>query len=149
MSHGLSRTLLVGAALATGLTVLNAPAFAELMIVGGDNKVGFSDSGAVFRAPGNDVVSIIDIGNDRRPDDAIQLVSPDGSMLVPEDPDSESRWVFENGVLNNGHSGLFRLHHIDEHFLLHDVAFLLGKVGEYAFARRTGRRYTGIVAKVS
>ena len=52
-------------ALALGLALVAAPAMAaEMMLAGGDNKVGFSDSGAVFRAPGNDVVSIIDIGSD-------------------------------------------------------------------------------------
>ncbi len=56
---------LVGMALGTGLVMVGMSAQAELMIVGGDNKVGFSDSGPVFRAPGNDVVSIVDIGSDR------------------------------------------------------------------------------------
>jgi len=64
MSHGLSRSLFLGVGFATGLAVLATPVFAELMIVGGDNKVGFSDSGAVFLAPGGDVVSIVDIGSD-------------------------------------------------------------------------------------
>lgn len=43
------------------------PAFADLMIVGIDNKVMFAESGAKFVAPGNDVVSVIDIGDPRAP----------------------------------------------------------------------------------
>ncbi len=50
---------------ALALALVAAPTMAaELMLAGGDNKVGFNESGAVFRAPGNDVVSIIDIGSD-------------------------------------------------------------------------------------
>ena len=51
-------------ALATGLAMSGGPAFADLMIVGVDNKVAFDETGAVFRAPGNDVVSVVDIGGD-------------------------------------------------------------------------------------
>ena len=43
------------------------PAFADLMIVGIDNKVMFEESGAKFVAPGNDVVSVIDIGDPESP----------------------------------------------------------------------------------
>jgi DNA-binding beta-propeller fold protein YncE len=50
-------------AVATGLVTGSGPAFADLMIVGVDNKVGFDETGAVFRAPGNDVVSVVDIGS--------------------------------------------------------------------------------------
>jgi len=64
MPRGISKHSLIGLIWATGLAISAAPALAELMIVGGDNKVGFSDSGAVFRAPGSDVVSIVDIGSD-------------------------------------------------------------------------------------
>lgn len=49
---------------AAGLLMGAVPAGADLMIAGGDNKVGFNDSGPVFLAPGNDVVSVIDIGAD-------------------------------------------------------------------------------------
>jgi DNA-binding beta-propeller fold protein YncE len=47
-------------------TTMNAsPAKRELMVVGNDEKVGFSDAGAfVFSGPGKDTVSIIDIGTD-------------------------------------------------------------------------------------
>lgn len=51
-------------AVATGLVMGSGPAFADLMIVGVDNKVAFDETGAVFRAPGNDVVSVVDIGSD-------------------------------------------------------------------------------------
>ncbi len=43
------------------------PAFGDLMIVGIDNKVTFEESGAKFVAPGNDVVSVIDIGDPESP----------------------------------------------------------------------------------
>ena len=41
---------------------LGAPALADLMIVGGDNKVAFDGPNIVFEAPGGDVVSVVDIG---------------------------------------------------------------------------------------
>ena len=41
-----------------------APALADLMIVGGDNKVAFDGPNIVFEAPGGDVVSVVDIGTD-------------------------------------------------------------------------------------
>ena len=42
-----------------------SPGKRELMIVGNDEKVGFSDAGGfVFSAPGKDSVSIVDIGTD-------------------------------------------------------------------------------------
>ena len=49
-----------------GCTATNpAPGKRELMVVGNDEKVGFSDAGAfVFSAPGRDTVSILDIGSD-------------------------------------------------------------------------------------
>ena len=46
------------------ITLLGAPALADLMIVGGDNKVRFEDTGILFEAPGNDTVSVVDIGTD-------------------------------------------------------------------------------------
>ncbi len=46
------------------MAALSQPAAADLMLAGGDAKVGFSESGAVFGPPGNDVVSVIDIGSD-------------------------------------------------------------------------------------
>lgn len=64
MSQKLSPVWPLRAALAAVMTLACATAHAELMVVGGDNKVAFSDTGAVFRAPGNDVVSIVDIGSD-------------------------------------------------------------------------------------
>ncbi len=42
---------------------------------------------------------IIDIAKDERPDEAVQLVGPGGWTLVPENPDAECLWSFENGVL--------------------------------------------------
>lgn len=64
MQFGCFEFRLVSAAVVAGFAAASAPAHAELMIVGGDNKVAFSDTGAVFQAPGNDVVSIVDIGSD-------------------------------------------------------------------------------------
>lgn len=67
MSHRTSKvglTSALTAVVAVALCFAAAPAAAELMVVGGDNKVGFSDSGPVFRAPGNDFVSVVDIGSD-------------------------------------------------------------------------------------
>lgn len=52
-----------GAALAA-TALAGAPAAADLMITGGDNKVRFDGAKAVFEAPGNDVVSVVDIGTD-------------------------------------------------------------------------------------
>ena len=46
------------------ITLLSTPALADLMIVGGDNKVRFEGSGILFEAPGNDTVSVVDIGTD-------------------------------------------------------------------------------------
>jgi len=49
-----------------GCAAMNpAPGKRELIVVGNDEKVGFSDAGAfVFSGPGKDTVSIIDIGTD-------------------------------------------------------------------------------------
>jgi hypothetical protein len=49
-----------------GCAAMNpVPGKRELMVVGNDEKVGFSDAGAfVFSGPGKDTVSIIDIGTD-------------------------------------------------------------------------------------
>ena len=49
-----------------GCAAMNpGPGKRELMVVGNDEKVNFSDAGAfVFLAPGKDTVSIIDIGTD-------------------------------------------------------------------------------------
>ncbi len=49
-----------------GCAAMNpAPGKRELMVVGNDEKVGFSDAGTfVFSGPGKDTVSIIDIGTD-------------------------------------------------------------------------------------
>ena len=53
----------VGMALAVAVS---APAAADLMVAGIDNKVGFGDDGSSrFLAPGNDVVSVIDFSGDR------------------------------------------------------------------------------------
>ncbi|SVB67870.1 uncharacterized protein METZ01_LOCUS220724, partial [marine metagenome] len=46
------------------ITLLGTPALADLMIVGGDNKVRFESSGILFEAPGSDTVSVVDIGTD-------------------------------------------------------------------------------------
>ena len=46
------------------ITLLGTPALADLMIVGGDNKVRFEGSGILFEAPGSDTVSVVDIGTD-------------------------------------------------------------------------------------
>ena len=46
------------------ITLLSTPALADLMIVGGDNKVRFESTGILFEAPGNDTVSVVDIGTD-------------------------------------------------------------------------------------
>jgi mono/diheme cytochrome c family protein/glucose/arabinose dehydrogenase len=42
---------------------------------------------------------IIDIALARRPEDALPLVGLAGSQLIPEDAGTESKWVFERGVL--------------------------------------------------
>ncbi|MCC2654023.1 MAG: hypothetical protein K0Q60_4189, partial [Microvirga sp.] len=53
-----------GLAAATGL-VLAPVASAELMIVGNDQKVGWDAAGKVVTAaPGEDTVSVVDIGSD-------------------------------------------------------------------------------------
>jgi DNA-binding beta-propeller fold protein YncE len=44
-----------------------APAFADLMITGGDNKVVFGESRPNFVVPGNDAVSIVDISDRESP----------------------------------------------------------------------------------
>ena len=36
-----------------------------------------------------------------RPKDAVQLVGPNGSAFVPENPKRESKWTFESGVLTS------------------------------------------------
>ena len=46
------------------IACLGTPALADLMIVGGDNKVAFDGPNIVFEAPGSDVVSVVDIGAD-------------------------------------------------------------------------------------
>lgn len=52
----------VGMALAAAVS---APAAADLMVAGIDNKVGFDGASVRFLAPGNDVVSVIDFSGDR------------------------------------------------------------------------------------
>lgn len=42
---------------------------------------------------------VVDAGDDRRPPDALQLVGPEGSKLVPENDEIECKWAFEDGVL--------------------------------------------------
>ncbi|MDP6352546.1 MAG: YncE family protein [Alphaproteobacteria bacterium] len=64
MSHKTLTGPGIGLALAAALALAPAPALADLMIVGGDNKIGFDDTGVKLLAPGNDVVSVIDIGTD-------------------------------------------------------------------------------------
>ena len=44
---------------------VSAPAAADLMVAGIDNKVGFDGASVLFLAPGNDVVSVIDFSGDR------------------------------------------------------------------------------------
>src|SRR5437773_8170441 len=62
------KTTLIAACLIllAGCAAMNpSPGKRELMVVGNDEKVGFSDAGAfVFSGPGKDTVSIIDIGTD-------------------------------------------------------------------------------------
>ena len=55
------------AAVAVMAGVGAGPALGDLMIVGIDNKVAFEASGAKFTAPGNDLVSVIDIGDPGSP----------------------------------------------------------------------------------
>lgn len=56
-------TARIAAALAAAVS---APAAADLMVAGIDNKVGFdNEGGSRFLAPGNDVVSVIDFSGDR------------------------------------------------------------------------------------
>ena len=50
--------------LAPALALAAAPGRADMMLAGVDNKVEFNDQGPVFVAPGNDLVSVIDIGTD-------------------------------------------------------------------------------------
>ena len=50
--------------LASALALAAAPGRADMMLAGVDNKVEFNDQGPVFVAPGNDLVSVIDIGTD-------------------------------------------------------------------------------------
>ena len=52
------------AALTACSTMSSAPGKRELMIVGIDQKVGVDNGNFAFSAPGNDLVSIIDIGTD-------------------------------------------------------------------------------------
>lgn len=54
--------VLVAMALAAAVS---APAAADLMVAGIDNKVGFDGASVRFLAPGNDVVSVIDFSGDR------------------------------------------------------------------------------------
>ena len=68
-AHHPFKTLVACASLAAlaGCAAMNPPAAGkrELMVVGNDEKVAFSDAGAfVFSAPGKDTVSIVDIGTD-------------------------------------------------------------------------------------
>ncbi|MBL8896947.1 MAG: DUF1080 domain-containing protein [Planctomycetes bacterium] len=42
---------------------------------------------------------VIDIEAGRKPADAVVLVGPAGHVLIPENPDVESKWVFDEGVL--------------------------------------------------
>jgi DNA-binding beta-propeller fold protein YncE len=46
------------------ISFLGTPGLADLMIVGGDNKVMFDGPDTIFEAPGSDVVSVVDIGTD-------------------------------------------------------------------------------------
>ena len=66
-SQLLKSTIIVACLISiAGCAAMNpAPGKRELMVVGNDEKVGFSDAGAfVFSGPGKDTVSIIDIGTD-------------------------------------------------------------------------------------
>ena len=40
-----------------------------------------------------------DVIDFKRPEDAIQLVGPNGSSFVPENPEHDCKWTFEDGVL--------------------------------------------------
>lgn len=44
--------------------IFYAPVLADLMIVGGDSKIAFDGPNVAFKAPGGDVVSVVDIGTD-------------------------------------------------------------------------------------
>ena len=50
--------------IATSATLYGVNAMADLMIVGGDNKVRFDGPNILFEPPGSDAVSIVDIGTD-------------------------------------------------------------------------------------
>ncbi len=85
-------------AAALALTACAPPAAAaDLMLAGIDNKVGFTDSGAVFLPPGNDYVSVIDFSIDREAPQIIAnlplansvfgpptnlAITPDGSLAL-------------------------------------------------------------------
>jgi DNA-binding beta-propeller fold protein YncE len=61
------RSISVGVA-AAALAALPSAASAELMIVGNDQKVSWDDAGKqVFAAPGEDSISIVDIGDPENP----------------------------------------------------------------------------------
>lgn len=42
---------------------------------------------------------IIEEPTPQAPEGAVQLVGPEGHKMIPEKPDGESKWVFEDGVL--------------------------------------------------
>lgn len=65
MLHNRPFCILYGFAIvAIAISCQGALALADLMIVGGDNKVSFDGPNIVFEAPGRDVVSVVDIGTD-------------------------------------------------------------------------------------
>ena len=71
-----------GCGILAGLVLAAAPAAADLMLAGVDNKVSFGASGVVFGPPGMDVVSIIDIANPGDPRVAANL-QLDNSVFGP------------------------------------------------------------------
>ncbi len=80
----------IGLALLLALLGFMEPhvAFAQLMIVGIDEKVGWDDAGKLaFSPPGKDVVSIVDIGtNPERTQTVRQLIGTRIKLLVSQRP---------------------------------------------------------------
>ena len=60
---------IIGGAIACALLALGGanPAFAQLLIIGNDQKVGFSDGKPVIQPPGKDTLSVVDISRPATP----------------------------------------------------------------------------------
>lgn len=63
-----------------------------------DFVIGHAKAAAARPAAGT-TRGVLDPDDLRRPPDAVQLVGPERSLMVPEQRGAESRWVFADGVL--------------------------------------------------